>query len=151
MRKRLLVDIHSLRYDGGVGESTLTGCLIPLLSNPLLIEIGGNRARALKFVAETDRLHFSSSDPERFGNAIDARIENASRVAIIECEQSVYREAIEAAAVLRGEPYNSAVYVLIIVSKVDHKMGLVKLANQYGITDPIVFAQHGYRRERPME
>ncbi len=60
----------------------------------------------------------------------------------------MFREAIEAAAVLRGEPYNSAVYVLIIVSKVDHKMGLVKLANQYGITDPIVFAQHGYRREK---
>lgn len=132
------------RYDGGVGASTLAAMLMPFLTNPLLIEIGGNKPRALKSVDRENRIHIPFVDHNPFGEALDARIQNASRTAIIECEQTAYRDAIEATTILRGAPFHNAAYLLIILAGIDNKLALVDLAHRSDIDDPIVFAQGGY-------
>lgn len=136
------------RYDGGVGASTLAAMMIPFINKPMIIEVGGNRARALKSVDAEDRLRFTGADGAAFGDAIDARIQCASRTAIIECEQEAYRDAIKATAVLRDSPFHSPASLLLIAADVDRKLKLVELAAQFGIDDPIVFDQHGSGRAK---
>lgn len=136
------------RYDGGVGASTLAAMMVPFVTKPMIIEIGGNQARALKSIGAEDRLRFKGAEGGGFGDAIDARIQCASRTAIIECEQEAYRDAIEATAVLRDSPYHSPAFLLIVAADVDRKLRLVDLAAQLGINEPIVFDQHGSGRAR---
>lgn len=138
------------RHEGGVGASTLIAMLLPLLVNPFLIEIGGNMPRALQSVAPADRARYESGDPDSYKNAIDRRLEVASRIAIIEFEQSLFREAVEVAQFLSGEGCRGAVTLMLVASKIDKKLGLLKHAKDSGIQEVIVFGQACLaKEERP--
>ena len=136
------------KYDGGVGSSTLAAILGMFMNNPLFIEIGGNKSRAFKAIDEADIVRFPSSDPDRFQRGFDARLQQASRPAIIELEQSLYRDAIQATVALRTEPFYSSAILIFVASKNDEKLAFRKLSDDCGVHDLIIFGEHEIRSEK---
>ena len=136
------------KYDGGVGTSTLAAILGMFMPKPLFVEIGGNSSRAFKAIDKADIVRYPSSDPDRFQRGFDARLQQASRPAIIELEQSLYRDAIKAAVALRSEPFCSSAILIFVASKNDEKLAFQKLSDDCGIHDLIIFGEHEIRGEK---
>ncbi|MEP2722588.1 hypothetical protein [Roseibium sp.] len=129
------------RYDGAVGASTAAAILAMLWPQPLLIQIGGNASRALSGLAKESLLRFETNDPNRIENALDARMEHASRPAIVEFEQTLFREAISTTQILRGGEFGSAAALIFVASPHDRNLPYRTLAEEAGIDDLIVLAK----------
>ena len=112
--------ILTVRRRGGIGASTLNLSLEYLLKRPLLhIEIEGAPCSALKGRGADDYLHFPSSDPNRIDDALNARLQYASRLAILEFEPALYQRTLEIAAALKLQVSPSNVVIFYIAGKHD--------------------------------
>ena len=137
-----------VRFPMKLASSTLAAILGMFMNNPLFIEIGGNKSRAFKAIDEADIVRFPSSDPDRFQRGFDARLQRASRPAIIELEQSLYRDAIQATVDLRSEPFCSSAILIFVASNNGEKLAFQKLSDDCGIHDLIIFGEHEIRGEK---
>lgn len=135
------------RYDGGVGASTAASMLSLFVDNPLFVQIGGNASRVFQGLPKEDLLSFPFDDPARFENAFDARLEHASRPAFIEFEQTLYREAITATSILRGDGFHSSATLIFVASVDDEKIAYRSLAEAAGIDDLIVLGAPQLQKE----
>jgi hypothetical protein len=87
--------IMIVRRRGGVGANILGLTLEYLTKLRLLtIEVGGAPCPALSERSREDYLHFPSSDPNRIDHALNARLRNASRPALIEFEPALYQRTL---------------------------------------------------------
>lgn len=112
--------ILNVRRLGGVGGSILNLTLEYLLKRPLLhIEIGGAPCPALKGRHNDDYLHFSSSDPARIDQALNARLRFASRPAVLEFEPALYQRTLDIATALKRQISPSNVIIFYIAGRHD--------------------------------
>lgn len=134
--------ILTVRRLGGVGASTLNLTLEYLLKRPLLhIEIGGASCPAFKGRAGTDYLQFPSSDPNRIDQALNARLQYASRPAILEFEPALYQRTLEIAATLKLQVSPANVVIFYIAGKHDPYPKYARNAHNRGIAEVFLCRQ----------
>lgn len=131
------------RNDGGVGVSTLVRmCCYFLPKQPFIIQVGGSKSWAYKDLGDDDFSHIRPyEDHDRFSPPLDKRMERPGRVAIIEYEQGMPREAIRAVNLLSREYASHAVLCLVASAEVE-EFGAEKIAREQDVERLLLFREH---------
>ena len=129
------------RTDGGVGASILALMLEYFYGKRVfIIQVGGLKSWAYAKREESDFLHIKPhEDEDRFSPPIDARIRQPERVAIIEFEHAMAREAIKAASLITHS-FEAHAPLCLIASAHDPQFSLPDLARREGL-EPVTFRQ----------
>lgn len=131
------------RTDGGVGVSTLVRmCCYFLPEQPFIIQVGGSKSWAYKDLGNNDFSHIRPyEDCDRFSPPLDKRMEQPGRVAIIEYEQGMTREAIKAVNFLSRQYASHAVLCLVASAEVE-EFGTAKIAREQDVERLLLFREH---------
>ena len=104
--------------------------------------MGGLKSWAYKGRECADYIHIKPhEDEDRFSPPIDVRIRQPDRVAIIEYEHAMAREAIKAASLVT-HTFKAFAPLFLIASLHDHDFGLPAIARRQNI-EPIILRQPG--------
>lgn len=143
--------IFLVRKAGGGGGSTLALILENLMKTDcLIIEVGGQRCPAFKDRPVDRYQHFLSRDVDRVDHALDARIDAASKVAIIEFEPALYRETIPVAARFKEGFAPSRLLVFYVAGRYENNPQYRIKAKNAGVS-PLFMCRQADQIEQPRE
>ena len=136
------------RTDGGVGASMLALMLESFHHERVaIIQVGGLRSWAFNGRSQGDFTHIiPHHDEDRISPPLDARVKQPDRVAIIEYEPGMVRQALEGATLLT-EHFGAHLALCLIGSSTNSTFGLPDVARRQNV-EPIVFRQHGIAPNR---
>ena len=136
------------RNAGGVGASMLVLMLAYLLQKqPLIIQVGGLQSWAYGHLGQEDFCHIKPHEnADRFSPPLDRRLEQSTRVAIIEYEQAMPGEAIKAVNLLTDRFGAHGVLCLVAAAQ-DDAFRLADTAQEHGVTRLLRFREHGLAPE----
>jgi len=135
---------YFLVHRDGIGASTVALMLEPFLPvEPLIMEVGTNVSRALKYVPRQDRhFHVQEADERSIPKALDWRLERPGTPAIIEVGRTLYKEAIRTAIALTSIDPEAQVIFMFIANEYDEKLIIPKAAREEGLKDVIVLGEY---------
>lgn len=144
-----LAETYVVSHYDGEGASTLALLLAQFISpSPLIIEVGTNKSRAYKSVGKEDIFRPDQDADRPVYQAMDERLRNPSRTAIIEFGRGLWREAIAVSRTLQAPNLDGKVYYCFLASDQDLELKTVNLARKEGIKDLIVFGMPKLAREK---
>lgn len=134
---------YFLVHRDGIGASTVALMLEPFLPvEPLIMEVGTNVSRALKYVPRQDRhFHVQEANERSIPKALDWRLERPGTPAIIEVGRTLYKEAINAATALASIDREAKVIFMFIANEHDEHLKIPELARNMGLRDVIVLGE----------
>lgn len=110
--------IFLAKRGGGTGASTFCLVLEYLLAvEALIIEVGGNSCAAFRDRGPDRHRHFASREQDRVGKALNARLDNAGRIAILEFEPSLFRDTVKIAASMKAIVDGATVILFYLTSR----------------------------------
>ena len=96
--------VFVVRKRGGLGGSTLLPVLEYVVDRPsLFFEVGGIKSAIFANLPAGQHIHFKSDDPDRIAHAIDRRMEFPEKLALLEFEPVLFKQAVDEAVTLTEE------------------------------------------------
>ena len=122
------------RIDGGVGASMFALMLsLYLREQPLIIQVGGMSSWAYRELAEDHFIHVKPGEEEDpIAGPLDRRLKQGERIAIIEYEQALPREAIETTNYI-ADRLDGYAMLFLIADKHDQNFKLLQTAMDMGV------------------
>lgn len=135
---------YFLVHRDGIGASTVALMLEPFLPvEPLIMEVGTNVSRALKYVPRQDRhFHVQEANETSIPKALDWRLERPGTPAILEVGRTLYKEAINTAIALTSIDHEAQVIFIFIANEHDDQLKIPELARNMGLQRVVVLGEY---------
>lgn len=134
---------YFLVHRDGIGASTVALMLEPFLPvEPLIMEVGTNVSRVLKYVPRQDRhFHVQEADERSIPKALDWRLERPGTPAIIEVGRTLYKQAINTAIALTSIDSEAQVIFMFIANEHDDQLKIPELARKMGLRNVAILGE----------
>lgn len=133
--------VFLVRKRGGVGSSTLLPILEYVIDRPsIFIEVGGIRSAIFANLPAGKHIHFKSGDPDRVAHAIDRRMEFPEKLALLDFEPVLFKQAIDAAVTLTEE-FEASVGLFYIAARDEIAPKFRERAMSLGVRQVVMLGQ----------